>query len=75
MSFATSQPLFNKFVGGADIATALRTHLLANVPNQKVEKFRTVASAVAAANRIHPIRLMRIMRRGAVRRLVLDLVN
>lgn len=75
MSFATSQPKVNQFMGAGDVASTLRTHLLANVPNQKVEKFRTVSHAVTATVRIHPLRLMRTMRRGALRLLILDLVN
>jgi hypothetical protein len=73
MSYAVSRPLFNKFVGGVDIAASLRTHLQANGSNLKVERFRTVSNAVAAASRIHPITLERIMRR--VRLLTLDMVN
>lgn len=75
MSFATSQPRVNQFIGAGDVATALRTHLLANVPNRKIERMRVVAHIVAASVRVHPVRLTKIMRRGAVRLLVLDLVN
>jgi hypothetical protein len=75
MSFATSQPLVNRFFGGAaaDVATVLRTHLLANVPNRAAARFPTVAQTVRASIRMHPTRVAKIMRRVQV--LTLDLVN
>jgi hypothetical protein len=75
MSFATSQPIVNRFFGGADVATVLRTHLLANVPNRQRERFKVVSQTVRASIRMHPTRVERIMRRGAVAAFVLDLVN
>jgi hypothetical protein len=74
MSYATSRPKVNQFTGGVDIAATLRTHLQGNANNRKHDRMRAVAHAVAN-NRIHPVRLARIMRRGAVIALVLDLVN
>lgn len=73
MSYATSRPLFNKFVGGVDIAATVRTHLLANTGNQKIARLRNVANAVSAASKIHPVRLMRVMRRMSL--ITLDLAN
>lgn len=73
MSFVTSQPIFNKFTGGIDAATALRTHLLANAPNRFIARFRIASNAVAAAVRIHPRRLQKIMRRIPL--ITLDLTN
>lgn len=73
MSFATSQPIINRFFGGVDVATAARTHMLANVPNQKREKFRIVTNAIAASVRVHPIRAARVFRRMGL--IALDLVN
>lgn len=75
MSFATSQPIVNRYLGGGDVATTLRTHLLANNANRPLAKVRTVALAVAATVRIHPIRLARILRRGSVRAAFADLIN
>lgn len=75
MSFATSQPVVNKHLSLGDFATALRTHLLANTANRKIERLRVVANAVAPTLRVHPIRLARVLRRGAVVLAVLDLVN
>lgn len=76
MSFATSQPIVNRFIGSGDIATAIRVHLLANTGNQKPEKLPVVSRAVAATSttiRMHPTRLAKIMRR--IQLLVLDLKN
>jgi hypothetical protein len=49
--------------------------MLANTGNQKKEKLRTVSQAIAATVRINPIRMARVMRRGAVVAFILDLVN
>lgn len=78
MSYATSRPIVNRFLGGADFAAAMRTHLLANVPNRNRSRMKVVAQAVRATSatvRMHPVRLARVMRRGYVAPLVLDLVN
>jgi hypothetical protein len=75
MSYATSRPIVNRFFGGADVAATLRTHLLANVSNRKPDKLRVVSHAVRNSVRFHPQRVNRVMRRNAVQRFVLDLVN
>lgn len=75
MSYATSRPIVNRFFGGTDVAVTLRTHLLANANNRKSERARTVAQTIRASVRMHPLRVARIMRRNAVIRSVLDLVN
>lgn len=74
MSFATSSPIVNSFAG-FDASTALRTHLLANAPNRAINKRFDVVQAVRASVRIHPLRLARILRRGAVVNAFLDLHN
>lgn len=75
MSFATSQPVVNRWFGGADIATALRTHLLANAGNRNVGRLNHVARAVTmtATTRVHPVILARKMRR--INSFVQDLIN
>lgn len=73
MSYATSRPLVNKFFGGIDVAASLRAHLLANTNNLKIERFRNAANSVAAAVRVHPRRITKVMRRFSV--LARDLVN
>lgn len=79
MSFGTSQPVVNRFTGTTDVATAVRTALLATTASERPNKLKNVSqsirSGLTANNRIHPLRLARIMRRGAVRLFVLDLVN
>lgn len=75
MSYATSRPIVNKFFGGVDVAAAIRTNLMANASNRKIDRARVVAQAVTASVRIHPVRLARTIRRGALQLLVLDLVN
>lgn len=75
MSYATSRPIVNRFFAGVDVAATLRTHLLANAANRNKSKMRVVANAVRSSVRVHPLRVTRIMRRGAVINLVLDLVN
>lgn len=74
MSFATSQPVVNKFFGGADVATALRTYLLANASERNNARTKQVARAVARAGvRIHPTILATKMRR--INSFVQDLIN
>lgn len=75
MSFATSQPVVNKWFGGVDVATALRTHLLANAGNRNNARLRHVARAVVmtASNRVHPVTLQKRMRR--INSFVQDLIN
>jgi hypothetical protein len=75
MSYATSRPIVNRFFGGSDVAATLRTHLLANANNRKLDKLRVVSHAVRNSVRMHPRRVAVIMRRNAVQRFVLDLVN
>jgi hypothetical protein len=75
MSFATSQPLVNKFLGTGDIATALRTHLTNTASNRSNARLKHVARAVVmtAAIRVHPVTLAKKMRR--INALVQDLIN
>lgn len=73
MSFATSRPVVNRFFGGVDVATTLRTHLLANAGNRNKARIKHVARAIAATVRIHPITLQRQMRRADS--FVQDLIN
>jgi hypothetical protein len=75
MSFATSQPLVNKFLGTGDIATALRTHLTNTAGNRNVARLKQVARAVTMTPtaRIHPVTLAKKMRR--INTLVQDLIN
>jgi hypothetical protein len=75
MSFATSQPLVNKFLGTGDIATALRTHLTNTAGNRSNARLKHVARAVVmtAAIRVHPVTLAKKMRR--INALVQDLIN
>jgi hypothetical protein len=75
MSFATSQPLVNRFIGAGDIATALRTHLLATNANRNIAKLKHVSRAVVltATTRVHPVTLAKKMRR--INALVQDLIN
>ncbi len=74
MSFATSSPIVNAH-SGIDTATAARTHLLANAANRRVDKRKDVAQAIRGSVKIHPLRLARIFRRGAVVLAFLDLHN
>lgn len=74
MSFATSSPVVNAHAG-IDVATSVRTHLLANAPNRTIARRKDVAQAIRANVRIHPLRLARIFRRGAVVLAFLDLHN
>lgn len=75
MSFATSQPFVNKFMGTGDIATALRTYLLANASNRGVGRLKQAAKGVTmtAAIRVHPVTLAKKMRR--INSLIQDLIN
>jgi hypothetical protein len=75
MSFATSQPIVNRWMGTGDVATALRTHLLANAGNRSINRCKHVATAVVmtAATRVHPVTLAKKMRR--INALVQDLIN
>lgn len=75
MSFATSQPIVNKWCGTGDIATALRTHLLANAGNRNLSRCKHVSRAVVmtAATRVHPTTLAKKMRR--INTFVQDLIN
>lgn len=79
MSFASSSPVVNRFTGTTDVATPLRTALLATTAGQRPHKLRAVSQTAWASltgnNRIHPVRLALICRRGAVRLFFLDLVN
>jgi len=73
MSFATSQPIVNKFFGGVDVATTLRTHLNANAGNRNKAKLKHVAFAVAITARVHPVTMAKKMRR--IDSFVQDLIN
>lgn len=73
MSFATSRPIVNRHFTGVDVATALRTHLLANAPNRNRSRLKRVALAVARTVRVHPFHMARKMRR--VNTAVQDLIN
>lgn len=73
MSFATSRPVVNRFFGGVDVGTAMRTHLLANAGNRNRGKHKQVALAVATAVRVHPTHIARVMRRCDS--FVQDLIN
>lgn len=73
MSFATSQPIVNRFFGGVDVATTLRTHLTNNTNNRNASRLKHVAQAVALTVRVHPRRLARVMRR--TNSFVQDLIN
>lgn len=75
MSFATSQPLVNKFMGTGDIATAIRTHLTNTAGNRNNARLKHVARAVVmtATTRVHPVTFAKKMRR--INALVQDLIN
>jgi hypothetical protein len=72
MSFATSQPIVNRHFG-KDVATAMRTHLLANAPNRNRSRLKRVAQAIARSVRVHPLHMARKMRR--LNTAVQDLIN
>lgn len=75
MSFATSQPIVNRWCGTGDIATALRTHLLANAGNRNKARTPHVVRAITmtAATRVHPVTLARKLRR--IDPFLQDLIN
>lgn len=73
MSFATSRPVVNRFFGGVDVATALRTHLQGNANNRGKARLKQAARAVAASVRVHPVTMARQMRR--IDSFVQDLIN
>lgn len=75
MSFATAQPTVNSFLGTGDIASALRTYLLANASNRGVTRLVFAARGVTmtATVRVHPTLLAKKMRR--INSLVQDLIN